>query len=277
MNIDTVAKEWEDQYRYGSPEERINRARHWLPYYDLIAGAQMNLSYDVSEEADDFVLKLAAEDILTEGSDVLDIGCGMGSYTLPIAARVGSVTAMDVCDAALKVMMKRTAENGLDNVTALNISWEEYVPDRVYDTVISSMCPAICNVEELLRMEAASRGYCVLITVIKGSYDKHRKAMMQELELAPEGMVTEFSIYEKVLKALGREYLTETMSYQHEYTTSLESLLRTMPVYFGIFGIDEARSREFINDYFKRNQEDGVLHDESRMNLGMIYWRAKKG
>ncbi len=56
----------------------------------------------------DFVLGRVAS-----GDDVLDIGCGTGRFTVPVAARVHSTTALDISSTMLEQARETAAEKGV--------------------------------------------------------------------------------------------------------------------------------------------------------------------
>jgi SAM-dependent methyltransferase len=59
---------------------------------------------------------------LTGGESVLEIGCGTGAVTLPLAAAVGEhgrVVAIDISDPMLGLARRRVDESGLGNITLL--------------------------------------------------------------------------------------------------------------------------------------------------------------
>jgi 16S rRNA (guanine1207-N2)-methyltransferase len=70
--------------------------------------------------------------------DVLDLGCGYGTMTLPLAARSPDATvwAVDVNRRALDLCAENALRNGLENVRAV-----EAVPDDVRFTTIWSNPP----------------------------------------------------------------------------------------------------------------------------------------
>ena len=59
---------------------------------------------------------------ITGGENVLEICCGTGAMTLPLAAAVGEhgrLVAVDISEPMLEVARQRVAERGLHNVTLL--------------------------------------------------------------------------------------------------------------------------------------------------------------
>jgi ADP-ribose pyrophosphatase YjhB (NUDIX family)/SAM-dependent methyltransferase len=72
---------------------------------------------------------------LRSGGSVLDIGCGTGKSTAPIARRGYSVCALDPAPAMLVVCRRMLAD--LPNVRYVESSFEEWSPDRRFDLAIS--------------------------------------------------------------------------------------------------------------------------------------------
>lgn len=123
-------------------------------------------------------------------------------------------------------------------------------------------------------MEAVTRRACYIVTVLPGSYDFHRRAMMRELELHPAGMMTDGDRYREILTAIGRDvrvFTTETVS---KYDVTLKDVLKQYSIYFGIFGISEQDAELYLRSYFGRNADNGVLHDERRMRFALLTWNV---
>ena len=125
-------------------------------------------------------------------------------------------------------------------------------------------------------MESMSGRTCCILTVRKGSFDRHRRAMMAELGLKPRGMVTDAETYERVLAAMGRTVRTVTKETVHTYDVPEEKVLEQYPVYFSVFGVPEKDSLDFLRDYLDRNADGGVLHDESRLLLSLLIWNTDR-
>ncbi|MHA2041286.1 MAG: class I SAM-dependent methyltransferase [Candidatus Thorarchaeota archaeon] len=80
----------------------------------------------------DFVSNLGIE----EGHNVLDYGCGIGSYTVPTARLVGEsgrVYALDIHPLAIERVKKRAKKEGLSNIETIQSDLATGLPDNHLD------------------------------------------------------------------------------------------------------------------------------------------------
>ena len=274
--LERLRETWERQYRYGTLEARREREAAWEPYYSLIYRTRLGQPWSFPAERSPAVRVLLEEGLLGPEKRVLDIGCGTGETALELTRFCGTVTAMDSNETAVRVLRERCDSAGIGNLEALCASWNDGPPEGEWDLAITSMCPAVCNPEELLAMESCARETCALVTVMKGSADKYRGLMMRELGLRPAGMITEYGTYLDVLRALGRDVTVWTDERFTERKTSLEELLRQFPTYFEIFGICREDAEAYLKAFFEKHQQDGFLHDETRMNTALLCWKPER-
>ena len=272
-SLEECERLWAEAGQHGAPEVRIERAKAWLPYYAYLAEPTKTMPARQPEDEDGFPAVLIREGMVRPEDSVLDIGAGMGGDSLYFAAHCRSVTALELSGDCLEVLRRRAEGLGLKNIETVQLPWEEYRPAERFDVCYSSMCPAICNVEELRRMESMAGRLCCLVTVTRGSCDRHRKAMMAQLGIKPKGgMVTELIHYFNALYLMGRQPNVLCRTVHREYDVPAEKLLEQYPIYFKIFGVEEDVSVPFLRGYLDRHAENGLLHEESHINFAMIRW-----
>ena len=274
-SLEECERIWDEAGQHGEPSERVKRAEAWLPYYAYIAGPMLHAPFSLEHTADGFPAYLIREKLVRPEDSVLDIGAGMGGDTLRFASHCRSVTALEVSSACLDVLRHRAEGLDLHNIEIVQKPWEEFEVQKQFDVSFSSMCPAICNVEELRRMESMTKRLCCLVAVMRGSYDKHRKAMMAELGIQPKGgMTTEMIHYYNALYLMGRQPNVLCRTMHSEYAVPVERLMEQYPIYFRIFGVEENRSIPFLKDYLARHAENGLLQEESHIHFALLTWNV---
>jgi len=68
---------------------------------------------------------------------VLDIGCGTGRLTIPIAKRVKFVYAIDVSKKMLEITKRELENNGLKNVRLINTNFENFNTNKIEKVDVS--------------------------------------------------------------------------------------------------------------------------------------------
>ena len=67
-------------------------------------------------DKDDYISKMLDRIEVKPGWTVLDIGCGPGTLTIPLAQKTKSVTALDISSEMLKNLKANAEKIGLDNI-----------------------------------------------------------------------------------------------------------------------------------------------------------------
>lgn len=272
LTLEECAAAWEKAGGHGTKQERIARNANWIPFYTYAAQAQINNTSGPDPHAKEVAQLLKDAGVLQKGDTLLDLGSGTGGFSLAFAQQGMQVTAVDMDATSLQALMNRAKANGLEIETE-NTMWEQYTPQTTFDVVFSSMCPAICNYEELLCFESTAKKYGCLIAVSRGSYDKHRKQLMQELNIKPSGMTTEAMWYYNMLYLMGRQPNVWNFTRHFEYQAPMEKLVEQNKVYFEIFGMPKEESEEKLGAYYERYAIDGMVPDESHINTQLIWWK----
>ena len=273
--LEDCTRQWDEAGQHGSASERMERAKRWFPYYSFLVESMESVPYALPEESSPFVAFLLREGILKNTDTLLDIGAGMGGYALEFSRHCRSVTALEPNGDCLNLLSQRAKKCGIENVLPVEGFWEEYSPAEPFDITFSSMCPAICNVEELQKMEAMTKRTCCLVAVTRGSYEKHRKAMMQELGIRPQGgMTTEAIHYLNALYLMGRQVNVKCVTTRTSYRIPVNRVMEQYPIYFRIFGVPAQDAIAFLEKYLQRNAVNGFLEDEALLNQALIYWNV---
>jgi len=275
-SLDAVLQIWETAVNCGDTKTRIQRASKWNSYYAYLAAKAKQAGVEEQLEQDVFFEQLLLRKALKDTDHVIDIGAGGGRYTLQFAKICEQITALDSCANNLDLIRLRAQRMGLTNIAYRNSFWETYQSEQMYDVSFCSMCPAICSMEDILRMEKMTKRMCCLITIANGSYDTHRMRMLKELKIRPDGTLTETIHYYNTLYLMGRQPSVFTHEIHQERDETEEEIMERYPVYFSIFGVSEDDAKRYLSDYLRKHAVNGVLHEKSRYRLAMISWKPEK-
>ncbi|HTO18271.1 MAG TPA: tRNA (uridine(54)-C5)-methyltransferase TrmA [Pseudomonas sp.] len=92
------------EFRYRQPEGAFSQPN------GAVCQKMLGWAYEVLGERDD---------------DLLELYCGNGNFTLPLATRVNKVLATEISKSSVNAALANLADNGIDNVTLVRLSAEE--------------------------------------------------------------------------------------------------------------------------------------------------------
>lgn len=109
---------------------------------------------------------LADYQMLTKDSLVLDVGCGGGLYSVPIARQCKYLIGTDVSPEMLKTAAYNTERYGVKNAEFHLIDWHSFtLPEewnQKFDLVFANLTPAVQSYHTLELMNQASKKWCFL-------------------------------------------------------------------------------------------------------------------
>ena len=120
-------------------------------------------NYEYGREAAD-----ALSEILDKDFEVLEIGSGPGTLTIPLAKKVKKVVAIESSEMAVNYLRRNMKESQVENVEIMNRNWMEVdnreIKDRFDLVVCSHFLWQVKDLEKhLKKMENASNRYCAVI------------------------------------------------------------------------------------------------------------------
>ncbi|MGA9047113.1 class I SAM-dependent methyltransferase [Sulfuricurvum sp.] len=130
--------------------------------------ADMAQSTINSPYVNDFISRME----LSGDEVILDIGCGPGALSIPLAKRVKEVIAIDFSKRMLEELEAYAAREGVTNIKTYHIGWEDdwsALPPA--DIVVASRSMEVSDVEAALsKMSAHARKRCYLTYKVGGSF-----------------------------------------------------------------------------------------------------------
>jgi cyclopropane fatty-acyl-phospholipid synthase-like methyltransferase/predicted regulator of amino acid metabolism with ACT domain len=120
---------------------------------------------------DEYVKELLKKLTLGKDDSVLDIGCGNGLLSIPVARKVKTVTALDVSKELLEVLKKAAFKKGVTNIEYLQADWQTIKPVddiSLHDIVIASRCLGMFDLkEELIKINKIAKKLVYLTRIVK--------------------------------------------------------------------------------------------------------------
>jgi len=246
----------------------------------------------------DTILKLLKKARFSpKGAKVLDIGCGPGTLSIPLAKAGAKVTSMDIASGMLDRLKETVKVEKLD-ITTMEGSWYTADIDKLkfrkkFDLVIASMTPAVRDLETFDRMMACSKKYCYYSNFIKrdmgGQSHQDLHKLLGELsgghEPGPKdhdhgpaghehgpgpGMVYPFMYlytlgYLPLLK-LNHASRSNERDWAEAADKTIEMVERRRKV--------SAEDKKKIRAFYKNASVDGKFKSESETYTGMMVWRV---
>lgn len=239
-----------------------------------------NIEKDQRKKRTDEILEFLEEaGFSPEGSRVLDIGCGPGTLSLPLARLGAEVTALDISSGMLNKLKDAVKKESLP-VDVIECSWWTADIDGLgfrnkFDLVIASMTPGIRDVENFDMMMACSKNLCYYSNFLRRGEDKAYRDIRSSIlgeksENNMNGIIYPFmylylSGYRPSVRINHSEW-KEEINWKEAADQAIEFIGR---------GRDfDDETKEKIMGYYQNASPDGIYRSESDVYTGMMVWEV---
>ena len=234
--------------------------------------------YQRALERSDFAEKVleALAPLLDGCTTALDVGAGCGALALPLAERLGRVTALEPAPAMAKALREEARARGLKNIEVIEAGWGD-VPVAPHDLVLCAHVGELLHPDAPFLREAASvasRG----VALVRDAGQERDKFFFRKLYPLLLGRpYTPGCDHEETVEGLARLGTSPTvtvMSYRSDQPfTDLEEACDFWQEYLGIEG---EPVRQFLRKFLaKRLVRDGSgwIAPYSKQ-AAVIWWRV---
>jgi len=223
---------------------------------------------------------MSHNNLLTENSSVLDIGCGPGRFAVEFAKTSTDVIGLDISDKMLDYAQKNAAASNLTNASFRNLNWdevnlEEYGWRKRFDLVAAINSPGIHDQITLEKMIDASKGYCFLSNFVERSDSVQDVIRTEILKLKdPKFYInTIYSIF-NILWLTGYYPNITYVDTDREHVRTIEEAR----IYYGTLFETEDNSgdekNELIKNYLEQISLNGFVRERVRTKTAWIYWKV---
>ena len=260
----------------------------WLGFWAERLETKVNKDWDKAAPGfykrtrkDDYQTALFDKLILDENDVVLDVGCGEGSVTIPIAKRVKKVIGLDSSTKMLEYLEKRANDNNITNIETILKPIEEIKYDEIGDVdvvVCSRSLNGIIPIDEVLtELDKITNKY-VFITIFGPENKKIEKDFDKELGIKTEDF-PDYNYFFNILFNMGIYANIERFDLNNyrEYD-SIEEAFDNGKFRLDLYSDDE---KELLKEYLKRiltfDEERGKYFNvKDKADWIMVWWKKEK-
>lgn len=273
MKIDEIEKLWTAQKRSKNAQSEVDlwNSQSEDPVYHHIP------TFDDNE----FLKLLQREHMLDKSYDVLDIGCGVGIYSIAVAEKVHSATGFDISTNMLQHGKEIIEKNGINNANLELIDWNTVDLEKMgmknrFDLVFVHTSPAISSYNAFKKMINASKRYCAICVFAT----RTQPVMQKVFEIAGAEDNSRFLenslVYMfDVLLQMGCEpkFHYEKMDYSmnQPYEGACAYYLSRVNM---VKKLTESKIADIMN-YLASIVEDGVITEKMDPTLITLYWEKQ--
>jgi len=217
-------------------------------------------------------------EILDNNFEVLEIGTGPGTLTIPLSKMVKRIVGIEFSETNIRHLKTNLKEDKLKNVEIINENWGKVNDDEIKDkfdlVVCSHFLWQIEDIEEpLKRMEDASKRYCAVIQPC--GRDETVKEIFEVVsnqkytgQFEPDA---DYFAY-VILREWGRLVMVRCFDYTFE--RSLEEEIRYIASFIGRFiEVDHAVEGR-IRDHLLNKSENGKYREKNKAVV--MWWEPEK-
>ncbi|MBA3027602.1 MAG: methyltransferase domain-containing protein [Desulfobacteraceae bacterium] len=224
------------------------------------------------------VIALAREKgVAVEGRTLLDIGCGTGIFTLPLAREAMEVTGLDSSPAMIERLKAQADLHGMANVNTRVLSWKEADLakegfEKAFDGVWASMTPAIQTENDFFKMEQCAKHWCVYI----GWGRKRENPFLQsafEMHGLQFGPPPGAFKSRDILMDMGRSPSLDLFGASWDWKGTAELAVESMAGHIEMQG--RTADRRKLLEFARSNQENGLVRHTTHVEQGILVWQVK--
>jgi SAM-dependent methyltransferase len=118
-------------------------------------------------EDNEFLQRIREQMPEMKGKRFLDVGCGAGVYALALAKEGGNALGVDISPRMIEHAKERALTDGIPNAEFDCVNWQDADIDALgyrgaFDVVFAHMTPAVCDFDTFEKLNACSRGVCLV-------------------------------------------------------------------------------------------------------------------
>lgn len=231
-------------------------------------------------EKDDYPEKLLNKIELDSNDSVLDIGCGNGVITIPLAQKATEVTAMDISSKMLEILKKNAKDSGFNNINTFNRRIEDVTEEDIgkHDVVVASRSlNGVSDIGKELEKINNIAQKSVYLTLWGADNRRFEREMAQLLGRESHRHPDYIYVY-NILHDLGIYANVEMLeSNTRNYYSNVEEALDRLRWRIGDLNKDEESIlREYLEENMIKTPDGTITYSNGKADWVLIWWKKSE-
>lgn len=274
-NAQFWARAW-DEYRHTRSKLRPD-PKAWIKFWNSFSSRYAEHNAANKQTHQEIIDTLISQGAVKPGETLLDIGCGPGTYALPLAAKGIRVTGLDTAGQMLSTLQQEADKANLsDTIKVLQADWNDLPSEPAYDVAFAAKSPAISDYNSLMKLTKVARKVCCLIG-FAGHHDLDLRRLLWEKLLKEPYPAPSFDIIYplNILYQEGYRPSLTFYSYHQSQQERLDYLVDHYTRYFAMFGVSGPDVEFGISRFLQDRAVDGMCTEQSATTVGVMWWKVK--
>lgn len=166
LNTEFWISQWENDKK--NDTYNVHKGFSTAEYWDKVADTYDQDKHEVkNRRLEKTISFLAQSNLLFEGMNVLEIGCGTGRLALELAKTGARVTALDFSKKMLEKLSREIPAGMTNNMSLVHEDWHQIDIEskgwkKQFDLVIAFMSPGVASPESFFKMMRCSKKGCAI-------------------------------------------------------------------------------------------------------------------
>ena len=221
---------------------------------------------------------LGEQKLIDENSVVLDLGCGKGTFTLPLSKIVKRVDALDISVQMIDYLNNKIESEKITNVRTIQEDWLDFTrknKDNQYHLVVSSLNSSMYNGRAIMEMTRISKRACLF----SSPYQRLNDPVISELDTLIPGIKTKPEIDCRniiypfnILYYLGYKPLLEYVDGSWTYREIPDEAVKRLIARYEEFMEVTDEIIRVIKNYVYAHQKGGSFEQITYCHVGLLLW-----
>jgi predicted TPR repeat methyltransferase len=267
---------WQEEPGHSHWKDNASQKELWDRRADSFSKRINRVMDGEPRDKDDYISKMLDRIEVEPNWTVLDIGCGPGTLTIPLAEKVGSVTALDISSEMLNHLKINADKKGLKNIRYLNLAWQDaFASGEVarHDVVVASrsmmsgdMKSALFHVQDI-----AGRAAYLTFPIVHLPFDwEVYKAIGREKKKHAPYIYILNMLFQVGIHANAEMLYSKVKVQFRSVEEAMNDLQgRTDP----LTSDEKVKLREFLERKFAEQEDAPVFTHEGKSQWALIWWR----